>query len=92
MYLLMIFCVFPILYIVLTYVLCKLWNISVPPLTHIPPFLVGLLFVAIISGAGAYYQMDDVEVWNGQVLSKQHERVSCSHSYSCNCRVVTSIS
>lgn len=28
----------------------------------------------------------DVEVWNGQVTNKQRERVSCRHSYSCNCR------
>jgi hypothetical protein len=27
----------------------------------------------------------DVEVWNGQVTGKYSEKVSCSHSYSCNC-------
>ena len=32
----------------------------------------------------------DVEIWNGQVTGKERERVSCSHSYSCNCRTVYS--
>jgi hypothetical protein len=27
----------------------------------------------------------DVEVWNGKVASKERVRVSCRHSYSCNC-------
>lgn len=38
----------------------------------------------------AYGKMSDVEVWNGYVTSKQQTRVSCSHSYSCNCRQVCS--
>lgn len=28
----------------------------------------------------------DTEIWSGQVTSKQSERVSCEHSYQCNCR------
>lgn len=28
----------------------------------------------------------DTEIWSGQVVSKQSARVSCEHSYSCNCR------
>lgn len=28
----------------------------------------------------------DIEVWNGSVASKKQTWVSCSHSYSCNCR------
>ena len=34
----------------------------------------------------------DIEVINGEVVSKDQERVSCSHSYSCNCRTTTSCS
>lgn len=29
--------------------------------------------------------MTDVEIWNGKVVSKSSEHVSCEHSYSCNC-------
>lgn len=28
----------------------------------------------------------DTEIWSGQVTSKQSQRVSCEHSYQCNCR------
>lgn len=35
--------------------------------------------------AGRYVQMRDVEIINGAVTGKAQERVSCSHSYSCNC-------
>jgi hypothetical protein len=31
----------------------------------------------------------DVELLNGSVTGKTQDRVSCSHSYSCNCRTVT---
>jgi hypothetical protein len=32
-----------------------------------------------------YKEMQAKEFWNGQVTNKFHERVSCSHSYECNC-------
>ena len=32
----------------------------------------------------------DTEVWNGVVSGKKQVWVSCSHSYQCNCRTVTS--
>ena len=35
--------------------------------------------------AGRWVQTADTEVLNGRVTSKAPERVSCSHSYSCNC-------
>lgn len=34
----------------------------------------------------------DTELLNGQVTGKEQVRVSCSHSYSCNCKKVTSCS
>jgi hypothetical protein len=50
--------------------------------------LVGVqLVVAGTSASICYYQAtDDVEVWNSYVAKKDRERVSCSHSYPCNCR------
>lgn len=48
----------------------------------------GLVTVGFFAGRSA--QTADVEVWNGQVTGKESRRVSCSHSYSCNCRQVCS--
>jgi hypothetical protein len=47
--------------------------------------LVGAIVVSLGWAAGRYGQMLDVEIWNGQVTGKYSERVSCSHSYRCNC-------
>jgi hypothetical protein len=45
------------------------------------------VIVAVISAVICYYvSTSDTEVWNGVVVDKQQVRVSCSHSYSCNCR------
>lgn len=49
--------------------------------------------VAGISIAVIYWQdTSDTEVWNGRVEYKKQQRVSCSHSYPCNCRQVRSCS
>lgn len=47
--------------------------------------IAGLLSAAVYQ-AGKFYQTADSEILNGEVLSKASERVSCSHSYRCNCR------
>src|SRR3972149_2325862 len=45
--------------------------------------------VAGVSIGICYYaNTSDTEVWNAKVVSKNHARVSCSHSYPCNCREV----
>jgi hypothetical protein len=45
------------------------------------------LVVAGISAAIVYNSAtSDTEVWNSKVVSKEQDRVSCSHSYQCNCR------
>lgn len=51
--------------------------------------LVAAISLLIFKGY-TYGKMHDTEVWNGFVTSKQQTRVSCSHSYSCNCRQVCS--
>lgn len=33
-----------------------------------------------------YHTLSSVEIWNGQIIKKYHKKVSCEHSYSCNCR------
>lgn len=49
-----------------------------------------VLVAAIMISCFAYSEMSDTETWNSQVTSRASEHVSCSHSYSCNCRMVTS--
>uniref|UniRef100_A0AAU8KWS3 Uncharacterized protein n=1 Tax=Serratia phage Kevin TaxID=3161161 RepID=A0AAU8KWS3_9CAUD len=49
--------------------------------------LQGLSYYAAISASSS-----DVEVLNGKVLSKSRERVSCEHSYECNCYYVETCS
>jgi hypothetical protein len=47
-----------------------------------------VVVVALVSGvwaAGRFSQVADKEVLNGQVTGKSRDRVSCEHSYSCNC-------
>lgn len=47
------------------------------------------LLIAVVSAAVVYHaNTHDDEVWTGVVTTKQRERVSCSHSYPCNCRQV----
>lgn len=48
-----------------------------------------LLVVGLVAAgykAGTFSQTADVQVLNSEVTSKAREEVSCSHSYSCNCR------
>jgi hypothetical protein len=55
-------------------------------------FLVAIVIGGLLYLAGTGFKTADTEVWNGEVLSKVKEKVSCSHSYSCNCRPTTSCS
>lgn len=48
-------------------------------------FLIGLLVLTAGWYTGRFMEMADREVLNGEVLSKASERVSCEHSYKCNC-------
>lgn len=47
--------------------------------------LIASLLATGLWAAGRYAEMRDVELINGAITSKNRERVSCSHSYSCNC-------
>lgn len=44
-------------------------------------FVIASLSVSLIYFSNTY----DVEIWNGSVIDKKFERVSCRHSYQCNC-------
>lgn len=47
---------------------------------------IGVVVVLIGYYGGMSLQTRDIEIINGQVLSKDSHQVSCEHSYSCNCR------
>lgn len=53
-------------------------------------FLVQVSASILVAGLTAWWcyqaQTDDIELRNGRVTSKARERVSCDHSYQCNCR------
>lgn len=48
--------------------------------------ITSLLLPIIILALGMFSETYDTEIWNGKVVSKNQETVSCRHSYSCNCR------
>lgn len=53
-------------------------------------FLIQVLAQVIIVLSSSYLMfkssVTDTEIWSGSVTDKKRERVSCEHSYSCNCR------
>lgn len=75
--------IFPILW---PFAAAALWKSRITPMELALNLTVGCL----ISVAGYYASLSlqalDVEVHNGRVTSKEQDQVSCSHSYSCNCR------
>lgn len=62
-----------------------IWKHEITVLEMLGNLAVGVVIVLIGWYAGKYVQAMDVQVLNGQVQGKYSERVSCSHSYSCNC-------
>jgi hypothetical protein len=51
----------------------------------------GILLVVLVALYGGLKaaQTSDVRVQNGEITSKHQDRVSCSHSYQCRCRQVS---
>lgn len=49
-----------------------------------------LLIVGVSAGILSCQNLIHTEIWNGYVTSKKRVRVSCRHSYDCNCRQVCS--
>jgi len=47
--------------------------------------MISFIFLGILA-AGQALKMHDTELWSGYVTGKERNKVSCSHSYSCNCR------
>lgn len=51
---------------------------------------ISVLVCSMLLAAGTYSSMYDTAVINGQVTSKERNKVHCRHSYDCRCRIVTS--
>ena len=51
---------------------------------------VNLIIVGLFVGIISCQNLIHTEIWNGRVVSKEREKVSCRHSYDCNCRTVCS--
>lgn len=47
------------------------------------------LMTVLVWQAGKYGQMQDVEIWNGSVVSKERRHGHYISSYSCNCRTTS---
>lgn len=62
-----------------------LWHRQVNFAEMMANMVVASILVCIVYFAGLYSEMADTQILNGKVTSKQKERVSCSHSYPCNC-------
>ena len=48
-------------------------------------FGVGVMLTLVVYFCGVVSLTHDVEILNGQVTSKSRDKVSCRHSYQCNC-------
>lgn len=74
--------VFPLLW---PFVAKLLWHHDITIAELALNIAIGTLIVVVGFYGGKYSQSADQEVLNGQVTAKSKDRVSCSHSYRCNC-------
>ncbi len=53
---------------------------------------IGVIALVVAASLGIAYESrtTDTEVWNGQVVKKERNEVSCRHSYRCHCHEVCS--
>jgi hypothetical protein len=72
----------PLLFVLLAFFLSKkiVWQELL--------LIIGAQAIVAAAAAGICYSsnISDTETWNGSVTRKRQVEVSCSHSYSCNCR------
>ncbi len=85
----MLYLVFVILPVLITPYIAKLiWKRNVKISEVASSAAIGVIAAAIVYACGLASQTGDTELINGEVVSKDSEHVSCSHSYDCNCRQV----
>ena len=67
-----------------------IWQHEITLLEVAATFAVGAIVLAGVWYSGTTSMTSDIELLNGYITGKSQDRVSCEHSYSCNCRIVTS--
>jgi hypothetical protein len=67
-----------------------IWKHEITVLEVAATFVVGAAMMSVVWYTGTNSQTSDIELLNGMVVGKSQDTVSCSHSYDCNCRTVTS--
>lgn len=79
--------------------LVVVWVFALKLFPHTISLKEGLIMLAIqtivlsvVIAAALYRQGADTQILNGQVVGKEREKVSCEHSYKCNCYYTTSCS
>ncbi len=80
------FVIFPVLFS--PYIAKLIWKRNVKGVEVAIAGAIGILAAAIVYACGLASQTGDTELINGEVMSKDSQHVSCSHSYDCNCRMV----
>lgn len=80
------FVIFPVLFS--PYIAKLIWKRNVKVMEVAIAGAIGIIAAAIVYACGLASQTGDTELINGEVVSKDSQHVSCSHSYDCNCRMV----
>lgn len=78
--------------LVLPWVLRFVWPHKITWLEMGISTIAGIILASIVYAAGLYNQTADVEILNGEVISKQRDQGHYLRSYGCNCRSVQSCS
>jgi hypothetical protein len=76
--------------VVWPFVAKSIWNATITIGEMALQIGIACILVMIMWGIGASGQTTDYELWSGQIVGKAQQRVSCEHSYDCNCRKVKS--
>lgn len=85
----MLYLIFVILPVIVTPWIAKLiWRRDVKLIEVAASCAIGILASVIVYACGMASQTTDTEIISGEVVSKDSQHVSCSHSYDCNCRMV----
>lgn len=73
-------------------ILIVVWLIALKLFPHTVTFKEGLimlgvqtLVISVVVFGSLYGQGSDIQILNGEVTAKKKEKVSCEHSYQCNC-------
>lgn len=76
---------FIVIFVVAILILGLLFLTKIPRANVLAAVVSSIILSSATLFLGMYSETMDTEIWSGKVLDKTQERVSCSHSYECNC-------